>query len=81
MAVLEVFWFLGGVVLIALTGGSEGHVANKGDAGRAFIVCIWLFGLICGAFGIFHLLRPPPKTEPRRPPQAPTKSPGKPDAK
>ena len=57
------FWFIGGALLIALTGGSEGHVSQKSDNARVVIGGIWLAGMAGVAAGLFRLLKPAPPVE------------------
>lgn len=57
------FWCFGGVLLIALTGGSEGHVSQKSDTARVVIGGIWLAGMVGVAAGLFRLLKQAPPVE------------------
>lgn len=57
------FWFFGGVLLIALSGGSEGHVSQKSDTARVVIGGIWLAGMAGVAAGLFRLLKQAPPVE------------------
>lgn len=64
------FWFFIGLLILALSGGSEGHVAQKSDAARTVVLGIWLLGLVGCGLGLFRVLKPSPPSvnNPEHPP-------------